>query len=152
DGETLKLGSLAITAHFTPGHTPGGTTWSWEECEKAAGADGSARRCVNIVYADSLNSVSAPGFKFTGDATQPSRVKSFQKSIDTVAGLPCDLLLAPHADAIDVKGKLAKRQAQPSVNPFIDAAACRAYADGARQRLEKRVLEEQADAPATRPN
>ena len=152
DGETLKLGSLAITAHFTPGHTPGGTTWTWKECDKPAGADDSNRRCVNIVYADSLNSVSAPGFKFIGDAKQPSRVQSFEKSIDTVAGLPCDLLLAPHADAIDVKGKLAKRQAQPSVNPFIDATACRGYAEGARQRLEKRVLEEQADATATRQN
>src|SRR5688572_15388915 len=29
DGEVVRVGPLAITAHFTPGHTPGGTTWSW---------------------------------------------------------------------------------------------------------------------------
>lgn len=148
DGETLKVGSLAITAHFTPGHTPGGTTWTWKDCE----GEGSTRRCVHIVYADSLNSVSAPGFKFTGDATQASRVKSFEKSIDKVAGLPCDLLLAPHTESIDLKGKLARREAQPSVNPFIDPTACRTYAAGARQRLEQRVRDERAGAPATQPH
>jgi hypothetical protein len=30
DGETVHLGPLALTAHVTPGHTPGGTTWTWE--------------------------------------------------------------------------------------------------------------------------
>ena len=49
DGETLRLGSVAVTAHFTPGHTPGGTSWSWEACEE--------RRCLRIVYADSQTPV-----------------------------------------------------------------------------------------------
>src|SRR4051812_9083654 len=33
DGETLRVGPLALTAHFTGGHTPGGTTWTWRSCE-----------------------------------------------------------------------------------------------------------------------
>ena len=28
DGQTLRVGSITITAHFTPGHTPGGTSWT----------------------------------------------------------------------------------------------------------------------------
>lgn len=36
DGETLRAGSLAVTAHLTPGHTPGGTSWTWRSCETAA--------------------------------------------------------------------------------------------------------------------
>src|SRR6185437_13866786 len=28
DGQTLRVGDLAITAHLTPGHTPGSTTWT----------------------------------------------------------------------------------------------------------------------------
>ena len=35
---------------MTPGHSPGGTTWSWRSCE-----DG---RCVDAVYADSQTPVS----------------------------------------------------------------------------------------------
>src|SRR5690606_17003672 len=29
DGDTLRVGPLAVVAHFTGGHTPGGTSWSW---------------------------------------------------------------------------------------------------------------------------
>jgi metallo-beta-lactamase class B len=148
DGEALKLGSITLTAHYTPGHTPGGTTWTWRDCEGA----GDARRCVNLVYADSLNSVSAPGFKFSGDATHASRVKSFENSMDKVAALPCDLLLAPHPELIDMKGKLARRATEPGVNPFIDGGACRAYAEAARERLNKRVREERATGAAAAPH
>src|SRR4051794_21407403 len=33
DGQTLRVGDLAISAHLTPGHTPGGVTWTWRACE-----------------------------------------------------------------------------------------------------------------------
>jgi metallo-beta-lactamase class B len=132
DGETLKMGAVAVTAHFTPGHTPGGTSWTWRECE------GKPARCLNVVYADSLNSVSAPGFRFS-DA---GRAASFERSIALVENLPCDLLLAPHPVLIDLDAKLARWKENPAVNPLIDASACKAYAAGARQRLEARLTEE----------
>jgi metallo-beta-lactamase class B len=136
DGETLRVGDLAITAHFTPGHTTGGTTWSWRACEQ--------QRCLDIVYADSLNSVSAPGFRFSGDAKHPSRVGSFEHSIAVIEALPCDILLAPHPVMIDLDAKLARWQENPAVNPLIDTGACKAYAAGARERLAQRVAEESA--------
>lgn len=140
DGETLNVGALAITAHFTPGHTPGSTTWSWRSCE--------GERCLDIVYADSLNSISSPGFRFTGDATHPSLVESFRKSIATVAALPCDILLSVHPVASDMEGRLQRRGAVSAVDPFIDPNACREYAAGAAQRLEQRVAEENGKPPA----
>jgi len=45
--ETLALGNTTLTAHYTPGHAPGGTTWTWRSCEEST--------CLNIVYADSLS-------------------------------------------------------------------------------------------------
>ena len=44
DGEVIRAGSVAITAHFTPGHTPGSTSWTWRSCE--------GDRCLDMVYAD----------------------------------------------------------------------------------------------------
>ena len=134
DGETLRVGPLAVTAHFTPGHTPGSTTWTWQSCEDA--------RCLHVVYADSLNAVSLPGFRFTGDATHPSRVEPFRKSIAVVAALPCDVLLTVHPEFADTSKKLARRAAQPESNAFIDANACRVYAAGALDRLEQRIATE----------
>ena len=137
DNETLRVGRLAITAHFTPGHTPGGTTWTWRSCEK--------ERCADVVYADSLSSVSAPGFLFTGDEQQQSRVASFGASIALVGGLPCDVLLSPHPYSFDLEAKLQRQRQRPLENPFVDPQACKVYAAAAQQRLEQRVAGEAAD-------
>jgi metallo-beta-lactamase class B len=139
DGEKLRVGDLEITAHFTPGHTPGGTSWTWSSCERD--------ECQSIVYADSLNSVSAPGFRFTGDNTHASRVRSFEHSIDVVAGLECRILLAPHPESFDLDAKLVARSQKPTVDPFIGTQDCKNYAAGARQRLAKRVAEERGARP-----
>jgi metallo-beta-lactamase class B len=140
NGETLKAGSVEVTAHLTPGHTPGSTTWTWRSCEGS--------RCLDVVYADSLNAVAAPGFRFTGDATHPNIEPLFRKSIATVGGLPCDILLAVHPSFADLAGKLRRRQEQPTTEPFVDPSGCRAYAEGAGKRLDQRVAEE-AKAPTT---
>jgi metallo-beta-lactamase class B len=120
-------GEVEITAHLTPGHTPGSTTWTWRSCE-----DG---RCADIVYADSLNAVSASEFRFT-DAAHPGLVETFRKSIATVAALPCDILVTVHPS---FSGEDEQR----------DANACRTYAADAMRRLDERVAREQAAAPAT---
>jgi len=133
DGETLRVGDIAITAHFTPGHTPGGTSWTWRSCDRGD--------CQDMVYADSLNSISAPGYKFSADA---NREKAFERSIDTVAGLKCGILLTPHPEAFDLDAKLASRAGHPTVDPFIEPGACKVYAAGARERLTKRLADERA--------
>ena len=145
DGETLRVGSLAVTAHLTPGHTPGSTTWTWRSCEGA--------RCLQLVYADSLNSVSAPGFRFSGDATRPNIEPQFRRSIAKVAELPCDVLLAVHPSFGGMEDKLKRRRErqgqQPFADPFIDPTACRTYAADAAKRLDQRMADE---AKPTAPN
>jgi len=124
DGETVRVGDAAVTAHATPGHTPGATTWSWRSCEgmRPQLAEG---RCLDIVYADSLNAVSSDGFRFTGDSTHPSLVEQMRKSIDVIRKLPCDAIIPVHP-----------------AGPFIKPGGCRAYADAAETRLDARVAEE----------
>lgn len=138
DGETLRVGPLAVTAHFTPGHTPGATTWSWPSCE--------GTRCLNMVYADSLSAVSDDGFRFTGSATTPSLVDTFQRSLTVVEQLPCDVLLAPHPFVFGLDTKLAALKGastnDKTANPFIDAGACRRFAATQRKAFEARIARE----------
>ncbi len=115
DGEVLRLGDVAVTAHLTPGHTPGSTTWSWRSCEGTI--------CRNVVYADSLNPVSADDYRFTGTGKEPGIVAEFRRSIDKVAALPCDVLLSVHPDQ-------------------AEGQSCRTYAAVAAKRLETRIAEE----------
>ncbi|HEY0232917.1 MAG TPA: MBL fold metallo-hydrolase, partial [Dokdonella sp.] len=136
DGEIVRLGDIAVTAHFTPGHTPGSTTWTWRSCEKG--------RCLDIVYADSLNPISAPGFHFLADATHADLTPGVRNSIRTVASLPCDILISVHPDIAGVDKKLQQLAAKPTANPFIDAQACHAYADRAGKLLDARIAEEKS--------
>jgi metallo-beta-lactamase class B len=136
DGEVVRLGKVELTAHFSPGHTPGGTTWTWRSCEGA--------RCLSMVYADSLNAVSAPGYRFT-----PVRA-ALEASIERVAALPCDVLLSAHPDASDTVERLSTPTDGGRPDP-AQPGACREYAARAKARLEKRLAEEAApDAGAAR--
>jgi metallo-beta-lactamase class B len=134
DGETLRVGDLAVTAQLTPGHTPGATTWTWRSCEGA--------RCYNIVYVDSLNAVSAPEFRFTGDATHPSLIPTFRATIAKVRALPCDIVIGVHPAFTDLAGKLKRRQENPARDAFVTPDGCRVYADAASKRLDARIAEE----------
>lgn len=134
DGETLTVGPLSIRAHLTPGHTPGSTTWTWRSCEGA--------RCLDIVYADSLNPVSAPAFRFSGNATHPGVVDVFRRSIAVVERLPCDILLSVHPQFSNTDEKLRRRGEGAHPDPFIDPQGCRAYAADAARRLDARIQDE----------
>jgi metallo-beta-lactamase class B len=134
DGAVLRLGDIAVTVHHTPGHTPGGTTTTWKACE--------GDRCVDVVYADSLTAVSADGFRFLGDGSTPDRSAQFRATIEKVAALPCDIVIAAHPGFTDIDGKLARRAKGERPDPFIEAGGCRAYAAAARTRLEARLAEE----------
>jgi metallo-beta-lactamase class B len=134
DGEVVRAGDLAVTAHMTPGHTPGSTTWTWQSCEGA--------RCLDIVYADSLTPAAAPGFRYSGDARTPERVALYRESIAKVAELPCDIIVSVHPGVTNIDGKLKLRAAKPAVDPFIAAGGCRAYAAAAGKLLDARMASE----------
>ena len=136
DGETLHLGEFDITAHATPGHTPGSTSWTWRSCE--------GNTCLNIVYADSLTAISAPAFHYADDTEHPHRVEDFRRAIATVAGLPCDILLTPHPDASDFWERVQRRGTSEHPDALIDTGACRAYAATAEKNLDARLEKERA--------
>lgn len=130
DGETVQAGPITLTAHFTPGHTPGGTSWTWQSCENG--------RCLNLVYADSLTPVSSDNFLFTRD--YPHAVADFEHSYEFLEHTPCDILVTPHPEFTNLWQRLEKRSTDP--NALIDTAACRAYAASARESIKKRLAEE----------
>ena len=137
DGGIVRVGPLAITAHFTPGHTPGGTSWSWKSCE--------GERCLSMVYADSLTPVSAPDFKFTHSTRYPGALKDFEKSFATIAALPCDLLVNTHPEITGLWQRLEKRESQGNRDALVDPTACAMYVEASRERLRKRLTEESAN-------
>jgi metallo-beta-lactamase class B len=133
DGDVVKLGPLAVTMHATPGHTQGGASWTWDAVEGA--------RTAHMVYADSLNAVAAGPFRYRGHPSYPTARADLERSIATVAGLPCDVLVSAHPEGSDLWQRYARRAARGHA-AFIDTNACRTYADKARARLAAQLSKE----------
>lgn len=127
DGETLRLGTLAITAHATPGHTPGSTSWTWQSCD--------GDHCVRMVYADSLTALTDDEYRY---GKHPDFLASMRASIARIGALPCDLLLTPHPDASQMWARLGPG----AKSPLIDDGACRRYAERASRSLDARLVKE----------
>jgi len=135
DDEVLRVGSIALQVIPTPGHTPGGTSWTWRSC----GDDG----CRQLVYADSLTAISDDVFRYSDDAAHPGYLAAFRETLGRVAALDCDLLVTPHPAASKLWNRIG-----PSVSaPLFDPAACRDYSKAAEVRLDQRLLKEAEAVP-----
>jgi len=124
DGERVTVGGVSVKAVHTPGHTPGGASWTWESC--ALG------NCYDIVYADSLTAVSAEGYRFSDGPAANQMIES----AGAISELDCDILLSPHPFFFGMKEKLEKRD---EGNPFVNNVACMIYAETALGWLEQRL-------------
>ena len=129
DGGVVSVGSLHVKAVYTPGHTPGSTTWTWQSC--ALG------KCYDVVYADSLSAVSAEGFRFTDSGVADKLIAS----AGIIADLDCDILLSPHPFFFGMHAKLEKRD---TGNPFINNLGCVLYAESSLDWLERRLEAERS--------
>lgn len=133
DRKSVELGSLRVSVIHTPGHTPGGTSWTWKSCE--------GQRCLNVVYGDSLNAVSDDVFKYSGDKRYPNAAADLRASMTAISAAPCDILITAHPEAtglwsvIDEQGKGDRAK-------LIDASACKSYVAVTKARLEKRLEQE----------
>ena len=130
DGETLTLGDIAITAHATPGHTPGAMSYTWTACA----SDDEPPACRRIAYVDSLSPVSADSYRFSD---HPQTIAAFRTSISKVSQLPCDELLTPHPSASSLIEKLR--------DGMLGAPGqCQRYAAALTAALDKRLSKERA--------
>ncbi len=132
DGAVLRVGSISVQAHFTAGHTPGGTSWSWQSCDSG--------RCLSFVYADSQTPISAADFRFTDSDAYPDAVADFERGFAVLEQLSCDVLLTPHPGASSLWQRL-----EHGAEGLIDSSACRRYAASARQQLARRLERESAN-------
>ncbi len=131
-GEVVHLGSLTLTPHPTPGHTAGGTSWTWTSCE--------AGKCEQMVYADSVTAVSPPAYKFS---EHPELITQFQQDFAWLDAVPCDVLITPHPDASDLFERVARGRA-------IDTGACKRLAQDGREGLQQRLAKEKQASPHAR--
>jgi metallo-beta-lactamase class B len=111
DGDEVKLGGSALTAHLTPGHTKGCTTWTMKVQEDS--------KTYNAVIVGSPNV--NPGYKLVGNEPYPQIAEDYEKSFRVLKSLPCDLFLGAHGSYFDMETKY-ERFKRGVKTAFVDPA------------------------------
>jgi metallo-beta-lactamase class B len=125
DGDTIRLGPIALTAHLTGGHTRGCTSWSFPV------RDGD--RVLHVVSACSL--VVMGGMRY------PEQKADLERSFRVLRNLPADIWVSSHARLWGRYRKFVARDtAQNAADPFIDPAGYRAYIDSAEAQFRRGVV------------
>lgn len=120
DGDTIRVGTIAVAAHVTAGHTRGCTTWTFPV------RDG--ERVLNVV------SVCDPGVLAL--LTYPEQRADRERSLRVLRSLPVDIWVTNHARAWGRYRKFVARDtAKNPVDPFIDPVGYRAFVDAAETEL-----------------
>ena len=116
DGEHVSLGGTTLTAHLTPGHTRGCTTWTTRI------ADGG--RTYNVLIACGGLQENA---RLVDNKNYPEIAEDFARSIKTFKSLPVDVFLGAHSWFFDLAGK--HKRLGSATNPYIDPAGYKAWVD-----------------------
>ena len=109
DGDEVRLGDVVLTAHLTPGHTKGCTTWTLKAND--------AGKSYNVVIVGSPNV--NPGYKLVNNPQYPQIAADYEKMFRVLKQLPCDIFLGAHGSYYNMEAKFAKLKSG-GANPFID--------------------------------
>jgi len=129
DGDADSLGGTILTAHLTPGHTKGCTTWTFKTIENGKTYD------VVVVGSLSLNAANLgdnPGY--------PNIREDFIKSFKVMRSLPADVFVGSHTGFYQMAQKYARLE-KGEPNPFIDPAGYKTLVDSSEKAFLDRIQE-----------
>jgi metallo-beta-lactamase class B len=134
DGDQVKLSDAVLTAHLTPGHTKGCTTWTMKA------RDGGKAYDVVIVGSPNVNA----GYKLVNNALYPQIADDYARMFRVLKSLPCDVFLGAHGNYYGMDEKFAKVK-QGGANPFVDPDGYKRYV-AEREKTFRSELEKQTAA------
>jgi metallo-beta-lactamase class B len=133
DGSTVSLGGTVLTAHLTPGHTRGTTTWTMDETESG--------RVLHVVIVGSPNV--NPGYKLVGNKAYPQIASDYKRGFAVLHKLSCDIFLGAHGSYFDLTEKYP-RWKNGDKNAFIDPDGYKAYIADREQAFQKELERQSA--------
>ncbi len=110
DGETVGVDNVRLTAHLTPGHTAGCTTWTLPTTDNG--------RALTALFYCSTSVAANRLVSKTRGAQYPGIVDDYRHAFAKLKTLKADMFLAPHAEQFGLDAKRAKLSKGP--NPFVD--------------------------------
>jgi len=109
DGGKIELGGTELTAHLTPGHTPGSVTYSLDVVENS--------RTYHVLIAN-LGTIN-PGTILVKNPKYPRIADDYARTFRIQKELPCDVFLASHAAQYGLQRKY-RQGATYNPDAFVD--------------------------------
>jgi metallo-beta-lactamase class B len=134
EGDTVSVGDVTLTAHETPGHSPGCTSWTF------TAKDGDATRSV-LIFCSATVALN----RLVTNPTYPGIIDDYRKTFARAKEMKPDVLLAPHPEMYNMAEKRA-RIADGAPNPFVDPGEFNAYAAKLEKAFEEGLAKQTADA------
>jgi metallo-beta-lactamase class B len=136
DGEKISLGGVTLTAHLTPGHTRGCTSWTFP-----IRVAGKVRQGLLLCS----NSVLPPYRLVPGHDSYPGIAADYEKSYAFWRSTPCEVFLGSHGIFFDMQAKRAALLAGKT-DAFVDPAGCKAWFDKGYAGFKATLAKQQAEA------
>lgn len=134
-GQKVSMGGVTLTAHLTPGHTRGCTTWTFPV--KVAGKVRQALvHCSSSVL---------PGYRLTAPETYPGMAADYEKSHRFWLNAPCEVFLASHTRFFGLDAKKKALDAGKA-DAFVDPEGCKAYYRASYKSFRDTLARQQAAA------
>jgi len=133
DQSALGGPGATLTAHLTPGHTQGCTTWTM-----AVAQDGK-RYQTAFACSVTIND----GVHLVGNARVPAIAEQYARAFRVLHGLKVDVFVAQHGAVVGLENKARLASAEGRVNPFVDPDGYQRFVANAEQRYLKQLAADQ---------
>jgi metallo-beta-lactamase class B len=133
DADTVTLGGTTLTAHLTPGHTQGCTTWTMEATENGR------RYQVAFVCSVTVNE----GVTLVGNKRVPDIADQYGRTFRVLKDLRPDVFVAEHGSVFDLEGKAARVASGSPGNPFVDPEGYRRFVEQSERAYLNQLRAEQ---------
>ena len=144
DGDRVELGGTVLTAHRTPGHTRGCTTWTMRA--HLPGEPAGELRDVVIVGSWYV----LPNYRLVAQgrraASYPGIANGFAHTFQVLHKLPCDVFLGAHGSYFGMLGKLGRMPREGNA-VWIDPAGYRRALDEAESSYRAMLAKGTAGRP-----
>ena len=126
-GEIVTLGGVMLTAHLTPGHTKGTTTWTMSV------RDSQGRlRHVAVVGSTTV----LEGVRLLDNREYPQIVSDFSRTFRVLEQLKCEVFLSAHLSAFGGAAKAESAARGKGDQAFVDPEGCRASIERSKKAFE----------------
>jgi metallo-beta-lactamase class B len=137
DGEQVKVGATVLTAHMTPGHSAGCTSWTFPLT-----VDGAERQA--LLYCSTSVAANRLASKQKGPQ-YPGIVEDYEATFAKLKAMKADIFLAPHAEQFGLAEKRAKLAAG-GLNPFVDPGELQRTVAASEQAFRTELAKQQEAA------